>query len=85
MSRESQSSWFVYIVQCSDASLYTGITVDLEQRLLRHNQGEGARYTRARLPVRLVYSETAADRAAASRREWQIKRLSAAEKRALIS
>ena len=52
MSRESSSAWFVYIVQCSDASLYTGITTDVERRLLRHNQGVGARYTRSRLPVR---------------------------------
>lgn len=56
----------------------------MEQRLLSHNQGVGARYTRSRLPVKLVYSEAAFDRGSASRREAQIKRLSATEKRALV-
>ena len=84
MNRETQSGWFVYMVQCSDQSLYTGITTDLEQRLSRHNQGVGARYTRSRLPVELVYTETASDRSGALRRESQIKRLPAVAKRALI-
>lgn len=73
------------MVECSDQSLYTGITNDIEQRLQCHNQGVGARYTRSRLPVKLVYSEASTDRSAASRREAQIKRLTAGKKRALIA
>ncbi|MDH3647366.1 MAG: GIY-YIG nuclease family protein [Gammaproteobacteria bacterium] len=80
-----KSSWFVYMVQCSDQSLYTGITTDLDQRVQRHNAGLGARYTRSRLPVELVYTETAADRSAALRRESQIKSMPANAKRGLIN
>lgn len=78
-------SWFVYIVQCADGSLYTGIARDLDQRLAQHN-GEkpgGARFTRGRRPVRLLWSVTAADRSAASRREAGIKKLSRTQKLAL--
>jgi putative endonuclease len=79
-------SWFVYIVRCSDSSLYTGIAKNLEKRLQQHNHGkEGAKYTRARRPVELVYQETAPDRAAAQQREYRIKQLSAAQKRRLIA
>ncbi len=85
MSRESKSAWCVYMVQCADQSLYTGITNDVRQRVVRHNQGMGARYTRSRLPVTLVYTETVTDRSGALRREAQIKRLTATEKRALIA
>lgn len=77
--------WFVYIVQCSDGSLYTGIARDLGQRLAQHN-GErpgGARFTRGRRPVRLIWSAAAADRSEASRREAGIKKLSRAQKLAL--
>lgn len=73
------------MVQCADQSLYTGITNDVRQRVVRHNQGMGARYTRSRLPVTLVYTETVTDRSGALRREAQIKRLTATEKRALIA
>lgn len=78
--------WRVYIVRCADGSLYTGIARDLERRIAEHNadSGAGASYTRSRRPVRLVYQETAADRSAASKREYQIKQLSRAEKLALI-
>ena len=76
--------WHVYIVECADSTLYTGVALDVGERLARHNAGLGARYTRGRRPVRLVYAETAADRAAAQRREHAIKRLSAAAKRRLI-
>lgn len=85
MSDNSQAGWFVYMLRCSDQSLYTGITNNVESRLSRHNQGQGARYTRSRLPVALVYTETAVDRSAALRREAQIKRLPAVAKRALIT
>jgi putative endonuclease len=78
--------WHVYILRCADGSLYTGITTDLDRRLAEHNAGAaaGARYTRARLPVTLVYQEAALDRAAAARREWQIKQLARADKLALL-
>ena len=76
--------WFVYMVECADGSLYTGIARDLEQRIAAHNKGKGARYTRSRLPVRLVWSETAHDRSAASQREAQIKSMGRNAKLALI-
>lgn len=77
--------WFVYIVRCADRTLYTGVAKDLAGRIEAHNAGQGAKYTRSRLPVRLVYSEEAADRGAALRREHAIKRLSREAKRALIA
>ena len=76
-------SWYVYIVRCADRTLYTGVARDLGARLKAHNAGRGAKYTRARLPVKLVYQETVENRSAAQRREHAIKRLSRAEKRAL--
>ncbi len=76
--------WKVYIVECSDNTLYTGIAKDLSKRLEVHNQGLGAKYTRCRLPVSLVYSETQPDRSSASKRELEIKSLSKAKKIKLI-
>jgi putative endonuclease len=78
-----RSGWYVYVVECADGSLYTGIATDVAARVARHNDGEGARYTRGRRPVRVVHVEAAADRAAALRREWRIKRMTAQEKREL--
>ena len=78
------TAWHVYVLRCRDGSLYTGATNDVARRIARHAAGEGARYTRARLPVVLVYSERAGDRSAALRREAALKRLSRAEKLALI-
>lgn len=75
--------WYVYIVRCADRTLYTGVARDLSARIEAHNLGRGAKYTRARLPVKLIYQETVTDRSAALRREHAIKRLSRAEKRAL--
>jgi putative endonuclease len=80
-----ETPWHVYIVRCADASLYTGIAKDVASRIGEHNAGGGAKYTRSRLPVELVYIEKAVDRSAALRREAAIKRLSANAKRALIS
>lgn len=77
--------WHVYIVRCADSTLYTGIARDLEARIGTHNAGTGARYTRGRGPVTLVYSEPAADRPAALRRELAIKRLDRRAKRKLIA
>ncbi len=83
------SSWFVYLLRCADNTLYTGITTDLNRRLNEHNgensRTKGARYTRSRRPVVLVYSETLSNRASASQREYTIKQLSRAAKEKLIS
>lgn len=80
-------TWCVYIVHCADGTLYTGITTDPTRRLQEHNTGvpRGARYTHTRRPVTLAYVETTPDRAAASRREWAIKQLDVASKRALCA
>ena len=85
MSAERSAGWHVYIVRCADRTLYTGVAKDLPQRIAAHNDGRGAKYTRQRLPVKLVYSESAPDRGAARRRELQIKRLTRAAKRALFA
>ena len=77
--------WYVYIVQCADRSLYTGITKDLDARLAQHNSGDGAKYTRARRPVQLVYSERAQGRGLAQQREIAIKRMQTAAKHQLIA
>ena len=69
------AGWYVYVLRCGDQSLYTGVARDLAGRIARHNAGMGARYTRARLPVRLVYWEPADDRSCALRREHAIRRL----------
>lgn len=77
--------WDVYIACCADATLYTGIARDARARIEQHNAGRGARYTRGRGPVELVYRERAAGRGLALRREAEIKALSAAAKRLLIA
>jgi len=79
------ASWFVYVVRCRDGSLYTGISTDVEARIARHNEGAGARYTRARRPVRLLYVERKRSRSNALRREAAIKSLSRAEKLELVA
>ena len=76
--------WFVYMLRCRDGSLYTGCTDDVQRRLAVHQSGKGAKYTRSRLPVELVYQEDAADKSAALRREAAIKQLSRSEKMKLI-
>ncbi len=77
--------WYVYIVQCADRTLYTGIAKDLDARLAQHNAGCGAKYTRARRPVQLVYSEQAKGRGLAQQREFAIKRMQTAAKHRLIA
>ena len=75
MSHKKQT-WFVYMLRCSDASLYTGITTDVQRRVHEHNHTQrAARYTRARRPVKLVYQESLDSRPAAARREWEIRQL----------
>ena len=77
--------WHVYIVRCSDGTLYTGITNDLEKRIEAHNSGkDGARYTRSRRPVTLVYSEEVESKSAAAKLEYQIKRMTRVKKMKMI-
>ena len=76
-------SHHVYIVECSDGSLYTGYTTDVERRVGEHNAGEGAKYTRGRTPVECRHTERFASRGAALSREHEIKQLSRAEKERL--
>jgi putative endonuclease len=75
---------YVYILECCDSSLYTGYTNNLEKRLSVHNAGKGAKYTRCRLPVKLVYSEEFETKSEAMKREFRIKKLSRDEKKSLI-
>jgi len=77
-------NWTVYILQCADGTLYTGITNDLDARISAHEAGTGAKYTRGRGPFKLVFREVAHDRASASRREIEIKALSRRAKEQLI-
>ena len=77
-------TWFVYIVRCGDGSLYTGITVDIEKRVALHNDGKGAKYTRARMPVVLVWSAEMMTATDARKAEVDLKRLSKKEKEELI-
>ena len=77
-------SFHCYIVECADGSFYTGWSTDPDRRLQQHNVGQGARYTRSRRPVRLVYVEELPDRSAAMKREHAIKKLTRAQKQALI-
>ena len=81
---QTKKNWLVYMLRCADDSLYTGITNDLEKRLETHNAGKGARYTRARLPVKVVYQELVENRSSASIREYQLKQLSRSEKQRLL-
>ncbi len=76
---------FVYMLRCSDGTIYTGWTSDPERRLRRHNSGSGSKYTAARLPVEMVYVERAPTRTAALRRELEIKSMSRASKLGLIA
>ena len=76
--------WYVYILECSDGSLYTGITNDLIKRLETHNKGKGAKYTKTRLPVKLRTSFEAEDRSKASKEEYRIKQLTREQKLKLL-
>ena len=78
-------SWYVYMLRCRDGSLYTGYTDDVQRRLRVHNSGKGAKYTRSRLPVILVYQEELPDKSAALKREIAIKQMRKPEKEPLIN
>jgi putative endonuclease len=80
----TQKTWLIYIIQCNDNTYYTGITNDLEKRIKSHNLGTASKYTRVRLPVKLVYTENNLDRSSASKREYAIKQLTRIQKEALI-
>ncbi len=77
--------FYVYILECSDHTLYTGYTTNIDNRLKCHNAGKGAKYTRSRLPVKLVYTEEFKTKKEAMSREWRIKRLNRREKLKLIN
>ena len=77
-------TWYVYLLECSDGSYYAGITNRLEHRINAHNQGQGARYTRSRGPVKLLASQEYPDRSTASKAEAQIKRLARSKKLAFF-
>jgi putative endonuclease len=78
-------NWTVYILECADQTLYTGITTNLDRRLAEHQAGRGAKYTRGRGPFKVAYQESCADRSSASKREIAIKRLRLREKLALCA
>jgi len=78
-------NYFIYIVKCSDNTLYTGITTDIQRRIKEHNSSDkGAKYTKVRRPVTLVYTEECEDRSSASKREYEIKHFSRKEKLDLL-
>ena len=78
-------AWYVYMLRCKDDTLYTGITDDVQKRFAAHRAGKGAKYTRGRGPLELVYTEEVLDKSAALKREIAIKRLTRAEKLKLIT
>lgn len=83
--RPSRFRWLVYLLRCSDGSLYTGITNDLPKRLKAHAAGKASKYTRSRLPVKLAYSEKKRTKSAALKREAAIKKLRRAQKERVIA
>ena len=78
-------TWYVYIILCSDSSLYSGITTDIERRFQQHAEGRGAKYFRGRQPLQVVYLENHNSRSSASKREYQIKAMNRVEKRSMVS
>ncbi|WP_163831268.1 GIY-YIG nuclease family protein [Spartinivicinus ruber] len=81
---KTTTDWLVYIVECADNTLYTGITNNLERRISQHNAGTGAKYLKGRTPVNLVYSEDGHNRSSASKREKNIKQLTRQQKLKLV-
>jgi putative endonuclease len=78
-------SWFLYVIECADGSLYAGIALDPEARYAQHAAGKGARYTRAHPPRRLVFTQAHPDRSSALKAEYAFKQLPAARKRSLVA
>ena len=85
MADPSQKQWFFYLARCADGSLYSGIAVDPVKRMEVHNAGKGARYTRSRLPVVMVYSEPQPDQSSALRREAVVRKWARKKKESLIT
>lgn len=81
----TEKTWHLYILRCGDGTLYTGIAVDVDRRFAAHVQGKGAKYTRGRGPLQLLYREECGDHSQALRRELQVKALSRQEKEQLIA
>jgi putative endonuclease len=77
--------WYCYIIECSDGTLYTGITNNVDVRISKHNSGKGAKYTRSRLPVVLKWSKSFETKSEASKEEWRIKQLSRIEKQKIFN
>lgn len=85
-TEKNDKTWCIYILKCSDNTLYTGVTNDLENRVFQHNNATtGAKYTRARRPVNLVYTEACEDKISAMKREYAVKQLSRSKKLLLIN
>ena len=82
--RQKEITAYIYILKCSDQTFYTGWTTDLEKRLKAHNEGKASKYTRGKLPVKIVYYESFRKREEAMKREYQIKKLSRKQKEELI-
>ena len=82
---QGKDRWFCYVLACADGTFYTGITRSLDQRLSMHNRGLASKYTRGRLPVRLVYAESHPNQSSARRREIQVQKMSRTQKRKLGS
>lgn len=82
--KQNNNDWYVYIILCSDTSLYTGITTDVDRRFSEHSNHKGAKYFRARSPKKIVYVENGHSRSSASQREAAIKKLDRQEKLSLI-
>jgi predicted GIY-YIG superfamily endonuclease len=82
--RKKTSRWFLYVLQCSDGTLYTGITNNLARRLAQHNNGTASRYTRSRLPIRVVFQEPCRSRSHALKKEYKVKAMSRKQKEAYI-
>lgn len=80
-----ESNWYLYILRCGDGTLYTGITTDVQKRLETHRSGKGAKYTRGRQPLELVYREICENHSAALKRELEVKKLTRQEKETLIA
>ena len=76
----SETNWVVYILQCNDDTLYTGITTNLERRINQHENGKGAKYTKGRSPFKIIYIQICNDKSSALKRELEIKKLKKSEK-----
>jgi putative endonuclease len=85
VNRAAEKEWFLYIVRCRDKTLYTGITNDLDRRLMLHQNGVASRYTRSRRPVKLVFKEPCSSRSEALKKEHALKKLKHAQKEAYIN